>query len=244
MSKLIYKISISLVLLALTMVCAIAAPPDYGDECTKVTKITVKSGDPIQLKGSPYNTAYYGLAWSDDGFTLRKNGVALTATQLAAETISFDAPLEPGQYKVTLSVAQKKPDGSLYTTSCVDDICVQIEVTAPNCFTTTPICENDMSSTAPQYCYLGTDKTGNSYAWYVFTSNPGAAPDVSSLTPAFTTKCMVLPAVDVAKGDVHNSRWIYLVVTDADSLKTYCGPTEQVILEDPTAGIADITPTP
>jgi len=241
MSKLIYKLSISLVLLALSMVSVMAVDPDYGDECTEVTKISVNSGDPIQLQGSPYNTAYYVLAWSDDGFTLRKNGVALTATQLAAQTISFDAPVAPGQYKVTLSVAQKKPDGTVYTTSCVDDICVQIEVTKPACFTTTPICEQDMSTTAPQYCYAGTDKTGNSYAWYVFTSDPGASPDVSTLTPDFTTKCMVLPAVNVPDGEVHNSRWIYLVVTDVDGLKTYCGPTEQVILEDPVAGIADVT---
>jgi len=241
MSKLIYKLSVMLALLVFSVGSGIAAPPDYGDECTEVDKITVQSGDPITLRGSPYDVNYYALAWSDDGFTLAKGGVALS-DELDDQEISFDAPVAPGQYKVTLSVAQLKPDGSPYTTSCVDDICVQIEVTAPDCFTTTPICEEDMSSTAPEYCYQGTDAVGNEYAWYVFETDPGTPVDLTGLTADFTTKCMVLPAINVPDGDVYNSRWIYLVVTDIDGLETYCGPTEQVILEDPVAGIADVTP--
>lgn len=242
MSKWIFKLSIFLALLAVATGSVVAAPADYGDECTEVTKISVQSGDPIELEGSPYDTDYYALAWSDDGFTLSKDGVALN-DELDDQTISFDAPVAPGQYKVTLSVAQLDPEGNPYTTSCVDDICVQIEVTAPDCFTTTPICEEDMSSTAPEYCYQGTDAAGNEYAWYVFTTDPGAAPvDLTGLTADFTTKCMVLPVIDVPDGDVYNSRWIYLVVTDVDGLETYCGPTEQVILEDPVAGITDVTP--
>lgn len=216
-------------MLVATITPAVFAQGNVGDECT-VTDIEVTAGNAITLKGTPWNTAYYSLAWSSTGFTLTKNGVALTPAQLAAETIAFDAPIAEGYYKVTLRVNQIG-----YTSSCVDEICVQIHCTPPTCPTMTPFCEDD---TNPTY-NAPTMPTGTTYAWYEW---PDTAAIPSPLPTAWdTNSTATFPEHDInpATHPAYRDYYVYLVMTYAGQTTT-CGPTLQKVLTDPAAGIAKV----
>jgi hypothetical protein len=196
--------------------------PNFGEGCAV---INVQSGASITLTGSPGNTVYYYFSWSSEGFVMRKDGVALTTSQLGAQSITFDAPVAPGKYKVQFLVGQKG------TSACIDTYCVQIVVTKQPCFTTTPYCEEGPQ---PVYCYAGRDNTGNTYKWYVYplaTTSPGPGE-----VPLGTSKCFTFPAQIVHTGDIFNDYYVTLVVTDLNG-QTTCGPIMQRVLEDPTAGI-------
>ena len=224
------KMLINYILASILVVSiAPAAFAATGDECT-VTDIEVTAGNPISLQGTPWNTDYYALAWSSTDFTLTKNGVALTPTQLAAQTIAFDSPIAEGYYKVTLRVNQIG-----YTTSCVDEICVQIHCLPPTCPTMTPFCEDDANPTytAP------TMPTGTAYAWYVW---PDTAPIPGTLPTAFsTTNTATFPEynLDPSSHPAYRDYYVYLVMNYAGK-QTTCGPTLQKVLTDPAAGIAKV----
>jgi len=220
-------VSILATLLALSIVPAALA--EEGDDCLG-PDITVTAGDPISLKGSPWAAAYYDFAWSSTGFTLTKDGTALTSTQKAAETIAFDSPIAPGYYKVTLRVEQIG-----YDSSCVDEICVQIHCTPPTCPTMTPFCEDDANPTytAP------TMPIGTTYAWYEW---PDTAAIPSPLPTAWDTdNTATFPEHDInpATHPAYRDYYVYLVMTYAGQTTT-CGPTLQKVLTDPAAGIAKV----
>jgi len=223
-------ISISYILLAIVAMSIVPTAadgivaPEIGDGCNAV--INVLSGASITLTGSPGNTEYYYFSWSSEGFVMRKDGVDLTTSQLGAKTITFDAPVAPGKYKVQFLVGQK---GS---SACIDTYCVQIVVTKQPCFTTTPYCEEGPQ---PVYCYAGRDNTGNTYKWYVYplaTTSPQPGE-----VPLGTSKCFTFPVTNVPTGAVFNDYYVTLVVIDSNG-QTTCGPTMQRVLEDPTAGIS------
>ena len=206
-----------------------AALAEVGDECLG-PDITVTAGDPISLKGSPWDTNFYDFAWSSTGFTLTKNGVSLTPGELGAETIAFDAPITPGYYKATLRVEQIG-----YDSSCVDEICVQIHCTQPTCPTMASFCEDDANPiyTAP------TMPTGTTYAWYEW---PDTVAIPSPLPAAFsTTNTATVPEhnIDPATHPAYRNYYVYLVMTYAGQTTT-CGPTQQRVLTDPAAGIAKV----
>lgn len=188
---------------------------------------TVESGASITLSGLPDNTAFYYYSWSDEGFILTRNGVALTTEELGAQSITFDAPVAEGIYTVGLSVGQIG-----YTDACIDDYSICFEVTKPACFDPNPYCEEGPQ---PQYCYSGRDNPGNTYAWYVLSEDrlPTTDDEVSG-----TGKCFEFPVTDVPDGDVYNDYYVTLVVTDlSTSGQMICGPKVQRVLEDPIAGI-------
>ena len=226
------KILINYILASILVVSiAPAAFAATGDECT-VTDISVTAGDPITLQGTPWNTAYYQLAWSSTDFILAKNGVALTPTQTAAETIAFDSPISPGDYKVTLRVNQI---GYASTTSCIDEICVQIHCLPPTCPTMTPFCEDN---TNPTYT-APTMPTGTVYAWYEW---PDTASIPSTLPTAFsTTNTATFPEhnIDPTSHPAYQDYYVYLVMNYNGQGLT-CGPPLQKLLTDPAAGIAKV----
>lgn len=171
--------------------------------------INVVSGGPVTLSGSPWNPTFYDFAWSTPDFTLAKDHVILTSDQLSAESIAFDAPIEAGEYTVTLLIQQ---DG--YIETCIDTYCVKIVVTEPKCFTTDPFCEED---TNPKYCWDGAASLGNTYAW---TTNPNIGTG--------TEKCFTFPEIDVPSANAYADYVVTLVVTDLDGEKT-CTATQRVL---------------
>jgi len=217
-------ICISYILLA--MVAMIIAPAAaVAATCDRT--IYVQSGDSITLTGSPDNTAFYYYSWSDEGFTLTRDGVALTTQELGAQAITFDAPVAPGTYTVKLSVGQIS-----YYDACIDDYSICIVVTQPTCFEPTPYCEEKET---PEYCYNGPDNLGNTYAWYVLTEDRLPTTEDTILG---TDKCFTFPETDVPTGTIYNDYYVTLVVIDlATTGQMICGPTVQRVLEDPTAGI-------
>jgi hypothetical protein len=221
MKKWIY---ISYILLAMTAMSIV--PTAAVVACDRT--IPVHSGDSITLRGSPDNTDFYYYSWSDEGFTLTRDGVALTPEELGAQSITFDAPVAPGTYTVFLSVGQIG-----YTDACIDDYSICIVVTKPTCFEPEPYCEEE--ETRPEYCYNGPDNLGNTYAWYVLTEDRLPTPQDPILG---TIKCFTFPETDVPDGDIYNDYNVTLVVTDSSTdLPMICGPFVQRVLEDPTAGI-------
>lgn len=224
MKKWIY---ISYIMIA--MVAVIIAPaPGMALDCDQT--IYAQSGDSITLGGSPNNPTFYYYSWSDEGFTLTRDGTALTTEELAAQSITFDAPVAPGTYSVGLLVGQKG-----YSTACIDDYRICIEVSQPACFEPTPYCEEEAE---PQYCYNGPDNPGNTYAWYVFTEN---RLPTSSDTALGNSICFTFPDTNVPTGSVYSDYYITLAVTDlSTSSQMICGPKMQRVLEDPTAGISRV----
>ena len=207
------------------MVAMIIAPAVAVVACDQT--IYVESGASITLSGSPDNTTFYYYSWSDEGFTLTRDGAALTMPELGAQSITFDAPVAPGTYIVGLLVGQIG-----YYEACIDDYSICIEVTKPTCFEPSPYCEEEDE---PEYCYNGPDNQGNTYAWYVLTEN---RLPTSTDTVLGTVKCFTFPETDVPIGDIYNDYYITLVVTDlATAGQMVCGPKMQRVLEDPIAGI-------
>ncbi len=209
-----------------------ALAAEVGDGCLG-PKITVVAGDPISLKGSPWDTAFYNFAWSSTGFTLTKSGTPLDPAAKAAKQIDFDAPIAPGYYVATLRVNQLGYDPS--GTSCVDEICVQIHCTPPTCPTMTPFCEDNANPTytAP------TMPTGTTYAWYEW---PDTATIPSTLPTAFSTSnTATFPEhnIDPATHPVSRDYYVYLVMS-YNGQTTTCGPTLQKVLTDPAAAIAKV----
>jgi hypothetical protein len=217
-------ICISYILLA--MIAMIIAPAAaVAVACDRT--IYVQSGDSITLRGSPNNTTFYYYSWSDTGFTLTRDGTALTTEELGAQSITFDAPVAPGNYMVGLSVGQIG-----YDEACIDDYSICIEVTQPTCFEPSPYCEEEDE---PEYCYNGPDNPGNTYAWYVLAENRSLT---STDTPLGTDNCFTFPETDVPTGDIYNDYYVTLVVTDLSTTdQMICGPKKQRVLEDPLAGI-------
>lgn len=213
----------------LTMVAVIVAPASANAiECDQT--IYAQSGDSITLGGSPNNPAFYYYSWSGEGFTLTRDGTALTTAELAAQSITFDAPVAPGTYSVSLLVGQIG-----YFSSCIDDYRICIVVTQPTCFEPTPYCEEEVT---PVYCYNGPDNPGNTYAWYVLTEN---RLPTSSDAVLGVDKCFTFPAINVPDGAIYNDFYVTLIVTDlSTSDQMICGPKMQRVLEDPIAGISRV----
>lgn len=210
----------------LAMVAVILAPAAAVVPACDQT-IDVQSGDSITLGGSPDNTTFYYYSWSDGGFALTRDGTALTTQELAAQSITFDAPVAPGIYVVGLLVGQIG-----YYEACIDDYSICINVTQPACFEPTPYCEEEVE---PEYCYNGPDNQGNTYAWYVLTEDRLPTTDDPILG---TGKCFTFPETNVPDGDIYNDYYVTLVVTDLSTDgQMICGPKMQRVLEDPIAGI-------
>jgi hypothetical protein len=182
------------------------------------------------LGGSPNNPTFYYYSWSGEGFTLTRDGTALTTAELAAQSITFDAPVAPGTYSVSLLVGQIG-----YFSSCIDDYRICIVVSQPTCFEPTPYCEEE---TTPEYCYNGADNPGNTYAWYVF--NEDRLPTASDIALG-DGRCFTFPAINVPDGAIYNDFYVTLIVTDPSTTgQMICGPKMQRVLEDPIAGISRV----